>query len=100
MTMSILPGTPRSLDADGRLYMTTMNGKIICLGSDGRVLSTREASFSKFDRRLGDDLNHDRGELLEITAETAGIVNDTIWEVLRKHPCAAVQRENRINSVD
>jgi hypothetical protein len=38
--------------------------------------------------KYGPDMHHDRGDVLPITPERAKVVNETIWEVLRKHPHA------------
>ncbi len=53
---------------------------------DWQIYNSKEAYINRWDRQNGYDLNHDKGELLEITPETAEIVNDVTWEVLNEHP--------------
>jgi hypothetical protein len=41
--------------------------------------------------KYGTDVNHDFGEVLEITPERAKIINDTVWELLKTHPQAKLR---------
>lgn len=61
---------------------------------DWTIYNDKEAFVTKYDRELGYDLNHDKGELLEITPETARIVNQTIWEVVQAHPYVNFDEEH------
>jgi len=56
-------------------------------GRLGWKLYNSEARYAAV-RFFGNDPHHDRGELLEITPERARIVNDTVWEVITRHPDA------------
>jgi hypothetical protein len=59
---------------------------------DWKVYNTKEAFMSKYDKPHY-DLNHDKGELIAITEETAKIVNDTIVDVITGHPYAQIAEE-------
>jgi hypothetical protein len=51
-------------------------------------LDWRLYSAQRYEKLARPDRSHDRGEHFEITAERARIVNDTIWEVINRHPDA------------
>lgn len=43
--------------------------------------------------KYGEDLYHDKGELLEITPQTASLVNSVIWETVNEHPHTHMELE-------
>jgi hypothetical protein len=52
---------------------------------DWQVYNDKKNFMSRWDKPHYDK-NHDKGELIPITPETARVINDTVWEVVKKHP--------------